>query len=294
VPNANRQILENYRPENLIALFASCKVRPSRIPNNQLAEAWGILFSRFYLSEGDLVDSMKAGEHKLGKEGGRMLREFISSDCAKGGHFVIEVITKGGSVDRAALFMIADLKDIAAIQHNGTTALHLLTDACDKYVRPALIEQAGKHLLSDVYNTHGMPVLFTIFSLPDLRGEDLDAIAKMFSQKDLEKVMNRNRSGKNAFEIFTETSLRFKTHVPGERNKFFVSHAVRTTTMEIDRSTQKGSFSSTGNVSGTQAGASEGKKETGHCDRTQTAADKFEAMTKNPLDDIGNIRKKQQ
>ena len=223
-----------------------------------------------------------------------MLREFISADCAKGGPFVIEVITRGGSIDRAALFMIADLKELAAIEHNGTTALHLLSDACDKYVRPALIEQAGKHLLSDVYNTHGMPVLFTIFSLPDLNREDLDAIAKMFSQKDLEKVMNRTRSGKNAFEIFIERSERFKTHGPGERNKFFVHNAVRTTNMEIDRRTQKGSCSSTGDLSGTQAGAPGGKKETGQRDKAQTAADRYEAMTKNPLDDIGNIRRKQQ
>lgn len=239
VPNADTTMLENCGKEQLIGLFETClKTGSWRGMCSGLPQAWGNLFSGMFLSTDDLVRGISYGEHRLTEGQERLLREFIRADSRSGGTFVLEVIKKGGMIDRAALALIADLSDLAALEHSGTTALHLLTDACDKTVRPSLIRRAGIKLLSGVYDSRGIPVLLSVFALGDLNRDDLDAIAQTFSEDDLVKVMNRNRTGKNALGIFAEACERLKRHTPGERNRFFVSHAVRTAAAEEDQTVQ--------------------------------------------------------
>ena len=132
IPNADRSRLENFGTDQLLGLFSSCTKTGSRVVDNSLlSDAWGTLFSRLYLSAGELVDEMQRGEHRLDDEQETMLREFIRADCSKGGLFVLNVIHKGGTIDRAALIMIADLDDFAGIEYNGSTAT---SPAC-RYLR---------------------------------------------------------------------------------------------------------------------------------------------------------------
>ena len=231
VPNADRAMLEHCKPEDLLDLFETClKTRLKSSICRELPDAWSALFTELYLSADDLMEEMAGGRHRLPEQRERMLREFIALDCATGGSFVLDVIWKGGMTDRAALIMIADPDSLAALEHSGTTAIHMLADACHPGARPALIKRAGVRLLSEVYDRRGIPVLLSIFALGDLGRDDLDAIRTVFSEEDLRKVMNRNRTGKNALEIFDEASERLKVHAPGERNKFFAGHGVRTAT----------------------------------------------------------------
>lgn len=228
LPRDKTDRLERLTPDQILAIFASC-VRGGyrRDMHGDFAEAWGTLFSNLYLSADDLVSGMQAGDHPLGKAGERVLREFIKTDCAAGGFFVLDVIRKGGNIDRAALIMTADLSDIASVECNGTTALHLLADACDKRVRPVLIGRAGKHLLSSVYDRRDLPVLFSIFALTDLCREDLEAIAKVFSPDELRVVMSRNRTGRNALVVFMEAAGKLKRYAPLERHMFEATCAIR-------------------------------------------------------------------
>lgn len=261
IQNIEISALENCGSEQLLIIFESClKVKPKKVDYNKLSDAWGILFSEVYLSTEEMVDEMQRGIHSLGEDKERMLREFIKADCVSGGAFVLTVIKNGGKIDRAALIMIADLENLAGLGHDGTTAVHLLTDACDKKVRPELIERAGKRLLSLVYDSRGLPVIFTIFGLSDLCMQDLDAIAKVFSKDELMRVMNRNRTGKNALEVFTEAHLRLKSHASSERNKFFVPHAIKSTTMGRDLMTQASSHKPHESASDSQVQPGQGKK----------------------------------
>jgi hypothetical protein len=222
IPNAEQAILENIGSVQLLTLFESCLKKGLQGANfRQLAEAWGTLFSNHYLSAEELVDEMQRGEHRLGAKNEQMLREFVRADCRSGGVFVLNVIKKGGNIDRAALIMIADLEDLAGIEHKGTTAVHLLAEACDKGVRPVLIRRAGKRLLSGVFDSRGLPVIFTVFSLGDLSLHDLNAIAAEFSQEDLKNTMCRNRTGRNALTVFTEIAWSLKSHGSLERHMFF-------------------------------------------------------------------------
>ena len=233
IPNADQSRLENFRTDQLLGLFASSTKTGSRVVDNcLLSDAWGILFSRLYLSAEELVDEMQRDEHRLDDEKETMLREFIRADCQKGGLFVLDVIHKGGKIDRAALIMIANLDDLAGIEYNGTTAIHLLADACDKWVRPAFIRKAGPRLLSSVYDRRGIPAIFTIYSLGDISTSDLDALAKVFSKEDLKNLMCRSRTGKNALTVFTEISLSLKSHASLERNMFFKPSALKDTDVE--------------------------------------------------------------
>ena len=235
IPNTEKSILENRKPQQLLGILeSSMKTGSQRSEYGQLSEVWGTLFSQMYLCPMELVDAMQSGEHRLSADNERMLREFIKADCAKGGALVLNVITKGGMIDRSALIMIADLEDLAGVEHNGTTAIHLLIDACDKAVRPAFIKRAGKRLLSRIYDRNGIPVLLSIFSLGDLCVQDIDAISKVFSRDDLRNVMAKNRMGKNALEIFSDLSMSLDSHVSRDRNSFFVTHAVKTTNMKGD------------------------------------------------------------
>jgi hypothetical protein len=228
LPGGRTDRLEQLKPDQILTIFASCLQRGYRRDlHSDFAAAWGNLFSTLYLSADDLVTGMQAGEHPLGEAGERILREFIKTDCAAGGFFILDVISKGGNIDRAALIMIADMNDIASVEHNGTTALHLLADACDKRVRPVMIERAGKRLLSSVYDRRDLPVLFLIFGLTDLCGDDLDAIAKIFSRDDLRMVMSRNRTGRNALVVFMEAAGKLKRYAPLERHAFEATRAIR-------------------------------------------------------------------
>lgn len=222
IPNAAQSLLENFGTDQLLGLFASSGKTGSRlIDNSLLSDAWGTLFSELYLSAEELVDEMQRGEHRLDEENEGMLREFIRADCRSGGLFVLNVINKGGKIDRAALIMIADLDDFAGIEYNSTTAIHLLADTCDKWVRPALIRKAGQRLLSSVYDRRGIPVIFTIFSLGDICMSDLEALAKMFSKDDMKNIMCRSRTGKTALTVFAEIALSLKSHASLERHTFF-------------------------------------------------------------------------
>jgi hypothetical protein len=233
IPNADQSRLEKCGTDQLLRFFACCPKTGTRVVDNcQLSDVWGTLFSRLYLSAEELVDEMQWGEHRLDGEQESMLREFIRTDCRNGGLFVMDVIHKGGKIDRAALIMIADLDDFARIEYRGTTAIHLLADACDKWVRPALIRKAGPRLLSTVYDRRGIPVIFTIFSLGDISISDLEALAKVFSREDLKNLMCKNRTGKNALTVFTEIARSLKSHASLERNTFFKPSALKDTDIE--------------------------------------------------------------
>ena len=252
--------LERLKPDQLLALFSSCmRAGYRRDLHSDFAEAWGNLFATLYLSADDLVSGMQGGDRPLGAAGERVLREFIKTDCAAGGFFILDVISKGGNIDRAALIMIADFSDIASVEHNGTTALHLLSDACDKRVRPVMIERAGKRLLSSVYDRRDLPVLFSIFSLTDLCREDLDAITKVFSRDELRMVMSRNRTGRNALEVLLEAAAKLNRYAPLERNRFETTWATRTAKPEDSGTPQVSPRGRNGRVSGGPLHSPDGK-----------------------------------
>jgi len=233
VPNTRISRLERCDSHELLGIFELClKTGSRRTKYGRLPDVWGILFSRLYMSPVELVDEMQGGEHRLDGESARMLREFIKADCAGGGAFVLSVIKKGGMIDRSALIMIVDLADLASVEHDGTTAIHLLMGACDRRVRPVLITRAGSGLLSGVYDRNGMPVLLSIFGLSDLCTSDLDAIAKVFPKDELRKVMCRNRMGRSALEVFTEVSAMLEGTSSQDRNTFFTARAVRDADMD--------------------------------------------------------------
>ena len=226
LPIAHLSRLERCGSQELFGIFETCLKTPSKkSAYGPLPDAWGRLFSEVFLSAEELVDEMQRGERRFSEDHERMLKEFIRADCASGGSFVIDVIKNGGKIDRAALIMIADLEDLAEIEHNGKTAIQLLTEACDKRVRPALIRKAGKRLLSQIYDRRGIPLIFTIFGLCDVCMEDLDAIASVFSQDELKHIMSRSRTGNNALDILTNVAASIKRYPPTERNKFLERNA---------------------------------------------------------------------
>lgn len=234
--------MERYTPEQLLSIFESClKAGSIKAEHGLLYEAWATLFSKLYLTPDELIDNMESGQHRLGKDKEAILCEFIKADCTSTGFFVLNVIKKGGMMDRAALIMIADLADLAGLEHENSTGLHMLVNACDKRVRPALIKRAGKNLLSCVYDHKDLPALFLLFGLSDLSIADLDAIEKVFSKDDLQQVMSKKRLGKNALQVFTELSPKVRRNAPRERNAFSAPSAIRTTNLGKGVSAQGGS-----------------------------------------------------
>ena len=208
--------LEKSTPGQLLKIFESSLKTKSRKPDYKvLSAAWGILFSSLYLSSMELREEIDKSE-----EFHPVLREAIKADCTRGGAFVVNVIKKGGDLDRSALVMVADLQDLAGVQHDGETAIHLLAKSCDRNVRPELIVKTGKILLAGAFDTNGIPVLFSILSLANLTIEDLDAIEKVFSKDDLRNVMAKNKMGRNAFEAFTEISTRMRDNLALKRKTF--------------------------------------------------------------------------
>ncbi|MGA2103904.1 MAG: response regulator [Methanoregula sp.] len=207
VPHSLSSSLENSTPAQLLELFESTlKGGSNKQDFRILTSAWGVLFSSLFLSSMEVQSEI----HKLSTENQAMLREVVKVDCARGGKFVFNVIKKGGNIDRSALIMIADFQDLAGIKQDGVPAIHLLTKACDKNIRPLLIEKAGKYLLSEVFDSDGLPVLFIILSLGTLNIYDIDAIEKVFSKEDLRQVMVQNKTGRNALEAFTEISTQMR------------------------------------------------------------------------------------
>jgi CheY-like chemotaxis protein len=222
--------LESATPRQLLELFgASLKKGPRKPDFRTLTVAWGVLFSSLFLSTMEVQSELHS---KISPENQAMLREFVKADCARGGRFVFNVIKKGGHIDRSALIMIADLQDLAGITQDGVPAIHLLTRACDKNIRPCLIERAGKQLLSSVFDRDGLPVFFVILGLANLSIFDIDAIERVFSKDDLREIMVQNRTGRNGLEAFTEIATRMREHLNLQHKMFATSRPEVTATSE--------------------------------------------------------------
>ena len=286
--------MERIRPRQILKIFESClKTRPAKVADRRLSDLWGILFSHVYLSAEELLSSFKTGEHRLGVAKERMLRDFIRTDCADRGTFVLEVINTGGKIDRAALIMIADLENLAMVERDGTTAIHKMAEACDEGTRPALIEKAGKELLARTYDSRGIPVLLSILSLADLRRQDLDAIRRVFLPKELAKVMARSRTGENALNIFTSLASSLRKRGPSKRNKFEVIHAVKTTNMESALRSQINNPGREKSMFGPQVKMADGEvvkdDESSRIDQRE----RYESLLPDdPFNLIGNIKRK--
>jgi len=223
-PNAHLSKLERCGPAELLGIFETClKTGSQKTPFGSLPEIWGRLFSELFLSPEELVDEMQRGEYRFSKEHERMLRKFIRADCANGGVFVMKVIKTGGKMDRAALIMIADPEDLAELESDGKMALHHLLEVCDRRVRPVLIRRAGKRL--QLFDRRDIPLIFSVFALCDLGGEDLDAITSVFSDDDLKTIMSRNRNGRTAFEVFTNVSTMIRRYYAWDRNDIMERNA---------------------------------------------------------------------
>jgi CheY-like chemotaxis protein len=220
--------IESLKPQQLLGIFESCLTTRSITANQGiLCQVWAALFSRLYLIPADLIEGMEREEHLLGRDNERILRDVIREDCTGRGTFVMNIITTGGMMDRAALVMIADPADLAGLRLEGTPALHALISACDRTIRPALVRRAGKQLLSSVYDQNNLPALFVFFNLPDLSSSDLDAIEQEFTREDLAAVMSKTRFGRNALQILDEVSPVVRENAARERNVFFVPSGIR-------------------------------------------------------------------
>ncbi len=287
-PGSQREQLERLGTGQLFGLFESCSKTPATaVPYEDLAEAWGILFSKIYLSAEELVHGMQGGEHLLGEEKERVLREFIHADCRKGGFFVLEVIRKGGNFDRAALFMIADLEDLAGVESGTTTALHMLAEACDKTVRPAFIERAGKRVLSELYDGRGLPAIFTILGSTDLSRQDLNAIGHAFTRDDLKRAKHKNRTGRSGLEVYIEASRRLKGQPPGERHTIENRQAVKSTNLRGAIKSQTRSQGSGGPFSGSDV-MGESRRDGGDTGKAG-ARERYDDLITHPLDDFGKL-----
>ena len=221
MPQSTDSSLERATPRQLFELFeSSLNAGPKKPDFRKLTSAWGILFSSLFLSPMEMQSEI---QNKISTENLAMLREVIKSDCARQGRFVSDVIKKGEQIDRLALILIADLRDLGGIERDGVPAIHLLTRACDKSIRPVLIEKAGKHLLSSVFDRDGMPVFFTILGLGNLTIYDINAIEKVFSKDDLRQVMVQKRTGRNGLEAFTEISTQMREKLALQRKRLTTS-----------------------------------------------------------------------
>jgi hypothetical protein len=161
-------------------------------------------------------------------------------------------------------------------------------------VRPALIKKAGKRLLGELYDSRGIPALFSILTLGDVCRDDLDAIEKVFTNDDLKQVMHKEKRGKTALEVFVDASTRLKSHAPGERNKFMVVHAVKTTNLEGDLRSQVSSHGHEKRVSGAQVQAADNKNaERGEGEGTGDSG-RFDELMSDPLDDISKTMRRTQ
>jgi|GEM_PF-911211 CheY-like chemotaxis protein len=229
-PRSLETSLESATPRQLFELFGSSLKKGPRKPDSRtLTVAWGVLFSSLFLSTMEVQSEIHS---KISPENQAMLREVVKADCARGGRFVFNVIKKGGQIDRSALIMIADLQDLAGIEQDGVPAIHLLTRACDKNIRPCLIERAGKQLLSKVFDRDGLPVFFVILGLANLSIFDIEAIERVFSKDDLREIMVQNRMGRNGLEACTEIATRMREHLNLQHKLFATGRPKVTATSE--------------------------------------------------------------
>ena len=112
MPHSKLSSLERSTPERLLeALRVLTEARIRKPDFRILSSAWGILFSSLFLSSTEVQNEI----HKISRKNQAMLREVVRADCARGGMFVFDVIKKGGQIDRSALIMIADIRDLAEL-----------------------------------------------------------------------------------------------------------------------------------------------------------------------------------
>jgi len=205
-PNTDRYLLENAHPQQLLEKFDLCLKAGPRSPEySLLPEAWGILFFNLYLSPFEVFEDLRTENPRLGKENEDLLRQFIKNDCSRGGKFVIQVIKNGGMTDLSALAMIADPHDLACLECDSRTAVHLLFSTCGTKMRPDLIRKFGT-TLSSLCDRDGVPLLLSILGQSDLTSRDLNAITKVFSNDDLKKIIPKSGSGKNALDLLRDLS----------------------------------------------------------------------------------------
>ena len=209
--------IEKATPGQLIELIGSSLAEGTKKPDdNTLFMAWGTLFSDLFLSSSDLQTDIDT----ISEEDRDLLKKVIHEDCARSGKFVFSIIKKGANLDRSALVMIASLNDLARVEQDGEPALLLLMKTCDKSIRPALIVKAGKTLLAGIYDSNGVPLIFTVFGLSDLSVYDIDAIDKVLTKEQLKKIVPKSGLGRNALDTYTEIATRMRENLAHQRKSF--------------------------------------------------------------------------
>lgn len=222
-PQSSLSWIEKASPRELIDLLGSSLADgPKRPDAGTLFMAWGALFSNLFLSSADLQNDIDT----ISREDRELLSRVIHEDCTRrGGKFVLSLIQKGATLDRAALVVIANLNDLAAVMQDGEPAIILLIKTCDKSTRPLLIEKAGKRLLAGVNDRDGIPALFTLFGLGDLSLYDIVAVEKVFTKEELKKIVPKTGLGRSAFEPFNEIANRIRASLAHQRKSFLSARA---------------------------------------------------------------------
>lgn len=223
MPQSSLSWIEKASHRQLIELIGSSLTEGAKKPDdNTLFMAWGTLFSNLFLSSSDLQTDIDT----ISEEDRELLRKVIHEDCTRSGKFVFSVIKKGANLDRSALVMIANFNDLARVEQDGEPALLLLMKTCDKSIRPALIVKAGKTLLAGIYDSNGVPLIFTVFGLSDLSVYDIDAIDKVLTKEELKKIMPKSGLGRSALDAYTEIATRMRENLAHQRKSFMNARAV--------------------------------------------------------------------
>jgi hypothetical protein len=92
--------------------------------------------------------------------------------------------------------------------------------------------------------------------------------------------------------VFIEIVTRLRTNAPGERNKFLVTNAVKSTNSEGDVRSQVGSHGSHDRQYGTQVKSAPGKKSDSDSDGIVSDSERYESLMPISQDDFGTIIKK--
>lgn len=223
MPQSSLSWIEKATPRQLIDLLGSSLVDgPKRPDAGTLFMAWGALFSNLFLSSSDLQNDIDT----ISREDRELLCRVLHEDCTRrGGKFVLSLIQKGANLDRAALVVVANLNDLAAVTLDGEPAIILLIKTCDKSTRPLLIEKAGKRLLAGVNDRDGIPALFTVFGLGDLSVYDIEAVEKVFTKEELKKIIPKTGLGRSAFEPYNEIAKRLRASLAHQRKSFMSARA---------------------------------------------------------------------
>lgn len=224
IPMAHSSLtwIEKATPRQLIDLIGSSLTDGQKKPDDTtLLMAWGTLFSNLFLSSSDLQIDLDL----ISDEDRELLKKVIHEDCARSGKFVFTLIKKGANLDRSALIMIANLNDLGRVEQDGEPALLLLMKTCEKSIRPALIVKAGKTLLAGIYDSNGVPLIFTVFGLSDLSIYDIDAIDKVLTKEQLKKIMPKSGLGRSALDAYTEIATRMRENLALQRKSFMNARA---------------------------------------------------------------------